>query len=239
VSASLIAKTAAKAFMIAITGGSGSGKTTLARALRDRLGEASCALVTEDNYYLPRARHTPDVTGWANEKIEQTINFDNPASKDMALFRTHILALSQRQGADQPVYDFAIHDRLAGAVNHVEPRPVIVCEGLHVLSDPGFAPLFDLTVFVDTSDDLRLIRRIRRDRTERGRASEGVILQYLRFVRESHHRYTQPAKYLCDLVVADEGHPAFQNDMPNEAAVERLIAPVWARLETMGVVAKP
>jgi uridine kinase len=226
----------AKAFMIAITGGSGSGKTTLARELRDRLGEAACALVTEDNYYLPRHRHTPDVTGWANEKIEQTINFDSPQSKEMVLFREHILALSKGKGADQPVYDFAIHDRVEGAINHIEPRPVVICEGLHVLADPAFAPLFDLTIFVETSDDLRLIRRIRRDRAERGRNSEGVILQYLRFVREAHHRYTQPAKYLCDLVVADEGHPAFQNDSPNAIAIERLVAPVWVRLERMGVI---
>ena len=225
-----------KAFMIAITGGSGSGKTTLARVLRDRLGEAACALVTEDNYYLPRHRHTPDVTGWANEKIEQTINFDAPASKEMALFREHIVSLSKGRGVDQPVYDFAIHDRVEGAINHVEARPVVICEGLHVLADPAFAPLFDLTVFVDTSDDLRLIRRIRRDRAERGRNSEGVIQQYLRFVREAHHRYTQPAKYLCDLVVADEGHPAFQYDSPNAIAIERLVAPVWARLLAMGVV---
>jgi uridine kinase len=228
----------AKSFMIAITGGSGSGKTTLARVLRDRIGEGRCALVTEDNYYLPRDRHTPSIVGWANEAIEQTINFDDPGSKEMDLFRQHILALSQGKGADQPVYDFAMHDRVAGAIHHIEPRPVVIVEGLHVLSDPGFVKLFDLTIFVETSDDLRLIRRIRRDRAERGRNSEGVIQQYLRFVRASHHRYTQPAKYLCKLVVADEGFPAYQNDSPDSIAVERLVAPVWARLEAMGIVAR-
>lgn len=226
----------ARSFMIAITGGSGSGKTTLARVLRDRIGEGRCALVTEDNYYLPRHRHTPDITGWANDAIEATINFDDPGSKEMAMFRQHILDLSEGRGADQPVYDFARHDRVQGAVHHIEPRPVVICEGLHVLSDPSFVQLFDMTVFVETSDDLRLIRRIRRDRAERGRNSEGVIQQYLRFVRASHHRYTQPAKYLCKLVVADEGFPAYQNDSPDSVAVERLVAPVWARLEAMGVV---
>jgi uridine kinase len=226
----------AKAFMIAITGGSGSGKTTLARVLRDRLGEGACALVTEDNYYLPRHLHTPNIVGWANEAIERTINFDDPASKDMALFREHIVQLSEGREADQPVYDFGRHDRVEGAVHHIDPRRVVIVEGLHVLSDGAFAPLFDLTIFVETSDDLRLIRRIRRDRAERGRSSEGVIQQYLRFVRASHHKFTQPAKYICDLVVADEGHPAFQNDAPNAAAVERLVAPVWARLDSMGVI---
>lgn len=226
----------AQSFMIAITGGSGSGKTTLARVLRDRLGEGICALVTEDNYYFPRERHTPNIVGWSNEAIEQTINFDSPDSKEMSLFKQHIIDLSQGRGADQPVYDFSRHDRVAGAIHHIEPRPVVLVEGLHVLSDPAFVPLFDLTVFVETSDDLRLIRRIRRDRAERGRSSEGVIQQYLRFVRAAHHRYTQPAKYLCKLVVADEGFPAYQNDSPDSIAVERLVAPVWARLEAMGVV---
>jgi uridine kinase len=225
----------ARAFMIAVTGGSGSGKTTLARALHDRLGEARCALVTEDNYYHARTEHTPSIVGWANEEIERTINFDDPGSKEMSLFREHIVALSEGRGADQPVYDFSRHDRVEGVIHRIEPRPVVIVEGLHVLYDPTFVPLFDLTVFVDTSDDLRLIRRIRRDRAERGRNSEGVIQQYLRFVRASHHRFTQPAKYLCKLVVADEGFPAYQNDSPDMIAVERLVAPVWARLLAMGV----
>ncbi len=220
--------------MIAITGGSGSGKTTLARAIHDRLGEARSALVTEDNYYLPRASHTPSVVGWSNEQIEKTINFDDPASKDMALFRQHLLQLRAGQGIDQPVYDFATHERKPGAVHRIDPRDVVLVEGLHVLSDPANYKLFDLTVFVDTSDDLRLIRRIRRDRAERGRASEGVIQQYLRFVRAAHQRFTQPAKFECDLVIADEGAPAFANEAPSGVAVERLVAPLWVRLQAMG-----
>ena len=133
------------------------------------------------------------------------------------------------------MYDFAVHERSPGAVHHIAPRPVIIVEGLHVLSDRADQKLFDLTVFVDTSDDLRLIRRIRRDRAERARASEGVIQQYLRFVRASHQRFTQPARYECDLVIADEGAPAFAGDSPSGVAVERLVAPVWARLQAMGV----
>src|SRR5262249_16721178 len=160
--------------------------------------------VTEDNYYLPRDRHVPPVVGWANDRIEATINFDDPASKDMALFRQHIEALRRGEGIDQPVYDFAIHDRAQGARHHIEPRPIVIVEGVHLPADPNFQPPFALTVFVDTSDDLRLIRRIRRDRLERSRNSESVIRQYLKFVRPSHQRFTQPAKFVCDLVVADE-----------------------------------
>lgn len=226
----------ARTFMIAVTGGSGSGKTTLSRALHDRLGGGASSLVTEDNYYRPRAAHSPPVVGWSNEQIERTINFDDPVSKDMELFRSHLQDLREGKSVLQPVYDFSIHDRVADAVHRIDPRAVVIVEGLHVLSDPGYAKFFDLTVFVDTSDDLRLIRRIRRDRAERGRASEGVIQQYLRFVRAAHQRFTQPAKYICDLVIADEGGPAFAKEAPDVVAVDRLVAPVWSRLASMGVV---
>lgn len=223
-------------FMIAVTGGSGSGKTTLSRALHNRLGAARSALVTEDNYYLPRDKHTPSVVGWSNDEIEKTINFDDPASKEMPLFREHLVQLRGGQAIDQPVYDFAIHDRVPGAMHRIDARPVVIVEGVHVLAKRDFHPLFDLTVFVDTSDDLRLIRRIRRDRAERDRPSERVIQQYLRFVRASYMRYTHPAKFVCDIVVADEGAPAFTNDVPDAMAVERLVAPVWSRMTSLGVV---
>lgn len=223
-------------FMIAVTGGSGSGKTTLSRALHNRIGAARSALVTEDNYYLPRDRHTPSVVGWSNDEIEKTVNFDDPGSKDMALFREHLVGLRAGQAIDQPVYDFAIHDRVEGAVHRVDARPIVIVEGVHVLAKQSFQPLFDLTVFVDTSDDLRLIRRIRRDRAERDRPSERVIQQYLRFVRASYMRFTHPAKFVCDIVVADEGAPAFTNDVPDAMAVERLVAPVWSRMASLGVV---
>ncbi len=225
------------AFMIAITGGSGSGKTTLARELFGRLGEARCALVTEDNYYLPRMRHTPPVVGWSNEEVEKIIDFDNPAAKDMALFREHLAALKRGEDIEQPVYSFAEHERVAGEVYRVAARDVVIVEGVHVLADPGFAALFNLTVYVDTSTDLRLIRRIRRDTDPKGRnrPMERVIDQYIRFVRPSHQRFTEPAKYVCDLVVADEGAPAWRNALPDADAVERLAAPVWSRLKAMKV----
>lgn len=224
-------------FMIAITGGSGSGKTTLARELFARLGEGRCALVTEDNYYLPRGQHTPPVVGWSNQDVEKAIDFDNPATKEMALFAEHLAALRRGESVDQPVYDFAAHERVAGAVHSVAPRDVVMVEGVHVLADPAFRQFFDLTVYVDASADLRLIRRIRRDRAERGRDPERVIDQYLRFVRPSHARFTEPAKFVCDLVVADEGVPAWRNALPDAYAVERLVAPVWARLVSLGIAA--
>ncbi len=225
-----------KPFMIAITGGTGSGKSTLANALAARLASRGCALLTEDNYYLPRADHTPPVVGWANEDIERTINFDDPATKDMAMFRGHLVDLREGRSIRQPVYDFETHERRPEAYENIDPSPFLIVEGVHVLADPGFGSLFDLTIFVEAAEDIRLIRRLRRDRDERGRDVERTIRQYLSFVRAAHLRFTEPAKYICDLVVADEGETACRNDGPDEEAIAKLVAPVWARLERVGAL---
>lgn len=225
-----------KPFMIAITGGTGSGKSTLANALVERLADRGCAIVTEDNYYLPRAEQSPSVVGWPNEEVERTINFDDPATKDMAMFRGHLASLRNGESVQQPVYDFGTHERVAGAHEEIAPTPFLIVEGVHVLADPKFAELFDLTVFVDTAEDIRLIRRLRRDLNERGRDIERTIQQYLSFVRAAHLRFTEPAKFLCDVVVADEGGSAWGTHGPDEEAVARLCAPVWSRLERLGVL---
>ena len=185
-----------RAFMIGVTGGSGSGKTTLARALHARLGEATCQLVTEDNYYFGRAHYGKAALSMTHAELERTFDFDDPANKDMAHLKRDIEALRRGEAVEQPIYEFARHDRKAGAFKTVEARPVVIVEGIHVLSDRAFFPLFDLTVFVDAPADLRLIRRIRRDEAERGRSAESVIQQYLRFVRPAQTRFIDPAALL-------------------------------------------
>jgi len=227
-----------QSFMIAITGGSGSGKTTLARALHERLGQTRCALMTEDHYYFPRSHYGKAALEMNNEEVERAFDFDSPAAKDMAHLRRDIEALKRGESVEQPVYDFPHHDRAHGKVHRIEAKPVVVVEGIHVLSDVSLLPLFDLTVYVDASDDLRLICRIRRDAAERGRSAESVIEQYLRFVRASHARYIEPAKHVCDLVIANEGARVYRiaAPHPDPEAVERLVAPVWVQLQKMGVV---
>ncbi len=227
----------AAAFLIAVTGGSGSGKTTLARALLARLGEADCQLVTEDNYYFGRAHYGQAALSMTHAELERTFDFDDPANKDMAHLRRDIEALKRGESIEQPVYDFPTHDRKPGAVKTVDSRRVVIIEGIHVLSDPSFANLFDLTVFVDAPADLRLIRRIRRDEAERGRSAESVIQQYLRFVRPAQARYIDPAKHICDIVVACEAAPP-DRDAPSDAdSVDRLVAPVWVQLQKLGIAA--
>lgn len=226
----------ARPFMIAITGGSGSGKTTLARALHDRLGRQACQLVTEDHYYFGRAHYGAAALGMANAQLEQTFNFDDPANKDMAHLRRDIEALRRGESIEQPVYDFAIHDRTPGASVRIEPRPVVIIEGIHVLSDPSFADLFDLTVFVDAPADLRLIRRIQRDLDERGRSAQSVISQYLRFVRAAQTRFIEPARHLCDIVLACDVLSPDRSSPAETVMIDRLIAPVLVHLEQRGLM---
>jgi uridine kinase len=221
--------------MIAITGGSGSGKTTLAKALHRKLGPERSVLVTEDNYYFGRTHYGEAALKMSNAELESTFNFDDPAGKDMAHLRRDIEALGRGESVSQPVYDFPTHDRRPGAVKLVGARPVVIIEGIHVLSDLSFKALFDLTVFVDAPDDLRLIRRIRRDEAERGRSAESVIQQYLRFVRAAHTRFIEPARDVCDLVVTCEAAPPDRDAPPDPESIERLVAPVWARLQKLGV----
>jgi uridine kinase len=225
----------AAAFMIAVTGGSGSGKTTLARALHARLGPDRCQLVTEDNYYFGRAHYGPAALAMTNAELERTFNFDDPANKDMAHLRRDIEALKRGETIEQPVYDFPRHDRKAGETKRIDPRPVVIVEGIHVLADLTFAELFDLTVFVDAPADLRLVRRIRRDEAERGRSAESVIQQYLRFVRPAQTRFIDPARHYCDIVVACEAAPPNRDAPADGDSVNRLVAPVWVQLQKLGV----
>lgn len=222
--------------MIAITGGSGSGKTTLARALRDRLGEQRCQLVTEDNYYFGRDHYGPAARTMSNAELEAIIDFDDPANKDMEHLRRDIVALRAGETIEQPVYDFPVHDRRHGAVSRIVSRPVVIVEGIHVLSDPSFAPLFDLTVFVEAAADLRLIRRMQRDVAERGRSAQSVIEQYLRFVRPAQARHIDPARHLCDIVLACETAPLHRGESPDSVGLARLLAPIWVELERRGLV---
>jgi len=225
----------AGAFLIAVTGGSGSGKTTLARALQARLGDVRCQLIAEDNYYFGREHYGPNARAMAHAELERTFDFDDPANKDMAQLRRDVEALKRGETIEQPIYDFPTHDRKAGEVKRIASREVVIIEGIHVLSDPSFAKLFDLTVFVDAPADLRLIRRIRRDEAERGRSAESVIQQYLRFVRPAQARHIDPARHICDIVVACEAAPP-DRDAPSDAdSVDRLVAPVWVQLQKLGI----
>ncbi len=195
----------------------------------------------DDNYYKSRAQN--EAVGLSREAVEAKVNFDDLSSKDMDLFYDHLVALRAGKTIERPVYSFPDHDRIADRTVRITPGRVTILEGIHVLSEPRLQDLFDLRIYVDTPDDLRLARRILRDTAPldaggRGRSVDRVISQYLKFVRPTHHRVTEPAKYSADLVIADEGLPAFASAVPSRQAVMRMLAPVQNWLLDEGVVSE-
>jgi len=202
--------------LIAITGGSGSGKSTLAEALVSSLPDGVATLLREDSYYLDAA----SVPGFD----AATHDFDDVAARDHNLLIADLTALKRGQAITAPVYSFIHHGRepQGEAVGATE---VIVVEGTHLLCTPALAALFDIKVFVDTPADIRFIRRLLRDQTERGRTAESVIQQYLGTVRPGHERLTAPSRVHADFIVAD-ATAAVRLEDPQ--AVVRLAAPVLA-----------
>ncbi|MEL7231080.1 MAG: uridine kinase [Pseudomonadota bacterium] len=222
-------------YLIAMTGGSGSGKSTVADALLKRCGHLGVTVFAEDGYYWPMSHYGPAETDAQREAIISRVNYDDPASKETSLMARHLADLKAGRTIEQPIYDYDRHDRKVETLT-LEPSALIILEGIHALSIPEITPLIDLSIYVDTPDDLRLARRLRRDVTERGRSVESVLAQYLGTVRAAHYAYTFPAKFEADLVIADEGLPAYGKVRPAPEAVERMLAPITARLAAVGLL---
>lgn len=181
--------------VVGIGGGTASGKTSVARVAAERLGPR-CLLVAHDRYYHPKA--TMPVPG----------NFDHPDALDTGMLLRDLGRLRDGQPVDLPAYDFASHDRMPQSRwDHAPARPIVVVEGILVLAIPELRDTFDLRVFVDAPDDLRLVRRIRRDTTERGRSVHDVLDQYERTVRPMHERWVAPSRAHADLVLDGTSPP--------------------------------
>lgn len=186
--------TSAGVQICAIAGGSGAGKTTLAVKLLERLGELGAHL-TIDWYYRDLSHMDP--------VDRAVVNYDHPDSLEVELFADHLATLAAGNGVDAPIYDFATHTR-SDVVHHVEARPVIVTEGIHLL---GLEPVRErcaLLVFIDVDAELRLARRMRRDVAERGRTEDSVREQWMATVAPMHDRFVQPSCAHADRVVSIE-----------------------------------
>ena len=189
--------------VIGIAGGTGSGKTTLMKRLVERFGDVVTVL-SHDNYY-----HRHDEMPF-EERCK--LNYDEPCALETDLMAKHLDALRHGQAIDCPVYDFAQHNR-SGQVVRVEPRPVIIVEGILIFENEPLRELMDIKIFVDTDADVRLCRRIKRDVNQRGRSLDSVLKQYQTTVKPMHEKYVEPSKKYADLVVPEGGKNYVALDM--------------------------
>jgi uridine kinase len=202
-------------FLVGIAGGSGSGKTTVVRRILETLGEACVALVEQDAYYRDGSRLPFE------ERIAR--NYDHPDSIDEPLLAKHVRALKAGAPVEAPCYDFVRHVRRP-ETSRIEPRPCVVVEGILVLASEPLRDLFDLRLFVETDADLRFIRRLQRDVTQRGRTPESVIAQWEATVRPMHLQFAEPSKRHAHLIIPEGGL--------NAPALEVILAHLRAEADT-------
>jgi uridine kinase len=196
-------------FLLGVAGGTGSGKTTVARRILGAVGETRLALLEMDAYYR-------DVR-WGTDADLLHHNFDHPSSLDFELLTRHLGQLRSGSPVEAPIYDFKSHRRTE-RTRTIRPDAVIIVEGILVLVDPAVRDLLDFKIYVDTDADVRLIRRLRRDIEERGRAVEDVLRQYESSVRPMHLEFVEPSKRWADVIIPEGGE--------NTVAVEMVAARV-------------
>ena len=199
--------------IIGICGGTGSGKTTIARKIVEAVGKENVVLVEQDSYY----RNLKDLP----LDYRQMANFDHPDALDNDLLVNHLRKLKAGERVELPIYDFRTHTRLNETMP-IEPQPIVIVEGILIFADPRLLEQLDIKVFVDTPDDIRFIRRLRRDLAERGRTVESVIEQYLATVRPMHMQFVEPSKRYADVIIPEGGHNLVSVDLISGKIRERL-----------------
>lgn len=195
--------------LIGITGGTGSGKSTVARAIFKCLPEKNITIIEQDSYYKDQSHLTFE------ERIKT--NYDHPFAFDTGLLIEHLKKLLDNKTIHKPIYDFEIHTRKKETVL-VEPKDIIILEGIMLLDEPRIREMLDIKIFVDTDADVRIIRRILRDIKERGRTLESVITQYLTTVRPAHLQFVEPNKKYADIIIPEGGN--------NEVAIDIVVAKI-------------
>ena len=182
--------------IIGICGGTGSGKTTVARKVVKRIGEDNVILIEQDSYYVNLSDIPLDERRQAN--------FDHPDAVDFDLLAEHVAKLRNGETVEIPVYDFKTHTRSEETLT-VEPKPVVIVEGILIFSQPKMVDLLDVKIFIDTPADIRLMRRIRRDIEERGRTLDQTLNQYEKTIRPMHYKFVAPSKEHADMIIPDGG----------------------------------
>ena len=190
--------------VIGVAGGSGSGKTTVVRRIVESLGADQVTVLEHDRYYRERS----------DLRLEEraALNYDHPDSLETDLMVRHIAELKGGRAVQVPTYDFARYNRKT-ATDTAEPRPAIIIEGILIFADAALRQMMDVKVFVDADADTRLIRRLQRDTTERGRTVQSVIEQYMSTVKPMHLEFVEPSKRYADIIVPQGGHNSVAIDM--------------------------
>ncbi|MEX2160635.1 MAG: uridine kinase [Anaerolineales bacterium] len=199
--------------VIGIAGGSGSGKTTVSQTILQRAGRNRVAYIQHDFYYKDLSALAP--------AQRATTNFDHPNSLETDLMVEHVRQLRASQAVDVPTYDFTTHTRTK-QTQRIEPRPIVLVEGILLFTDARMREICDLKLFVDTDADIRFIRRLQRDIQDRGRTMQSVVHQYEATVRPMHLEFVEPSKRYADLIIPEGGY--------NEVAMDVFMARIEAKL---------
>ncbi len=198
---------------LGICGGTGSGKTTISEEISRALGPDNAVIIHQDSYYLDRSLLPSD--------DRDRINFDHPSAFDWKLFKRQVRALQEGKAIEKPIYNFHTHSRMP-ETTRVDPRAVLLIEGILVFDDPDLRKMMDIKVYVDADADVRFIRRMDRDVRERGRSIESIVDQYMNTVRPMHLQFVEPSKRYADIIIPEGGY--------NRVALDTLIARVRTML---------
>lgn len=202
-----------KPLIIGVAGGSGSGKTTVVRHIIDTIGEDKILLIQHDSYYRD-LKHLS-----FEERTKQ--NFDHPSSLETELMIRHLKALTEGYQVEIPIYDFTRHIR-KDETRLVDPKKIILVDGILIFTEKELRELMDIKLYVDTDDDIRLLRRIQRDIVERDRELENVLTQYEQHVRPMHLEFVEPTKRYADIIIPRGGENEVALDMVNALIQDRL-----------------
>ncbi|MBU7593674.1 uridine kinase [Metabacillus halosaccharovorans] len=210
---------AKKPVVIGVAGGSGSGKTSVTKAIYEHFKGHSILMLEQDFYYKDQS-HLP---------FEQRLNtnYDHPLAFDNDLLIEHLNSLMNHNSIEKPVYDYTLHTRSEDVII-VEPKDVIILEGILILEDERLRELMDIKLFVDTDADLRIIRRILRDIKERGRSIDSVIEQYISVVRPMHNQFIEPTKRYADIIIPEGGQ--------NHVAIDLMVTKIQTILELNAIL---
>jgi len=198
-----------KPLLMLVSGGSASGKSTVVKEIVDKAGLEDVLIIKHDDYYQ----------SYDDKPFEERkkVNFDHPGSLDNDLLLVHLKKLLSGQSIEKPIYDFIEFKRQENT-EHIEPKKVIIVEGILILVDERIRALADLSLFVELDDDTRFIRRMLRDMDERGRSLESIILQYQMTVKPMFHEFVRPTKRYADVIIP--------NDSKHDMAVDLIVAKI-------------